>query len=578
MPDRRNILKIGIMCRGYNFPAWQAETIKNLMEVPGVEISLLIGEKHHFPENDVSNQSSLDNSIKQTALAYYRRFKFWFLTTKFFPKKFLWIWYSRITNILNQPSCDKPVDLSKNLKSAAILICNPETKNRYSQYFSKSEIQNIESYNLDVILRFGFNIIRGDVLQSAKYGIWSFHHGDYQKYRGGPPGFWEILNGDQFSGIILQQLTDKLDDGIVLYEGKITTIQYSYTANRNQLFWHGTGWPAAICRNLLDGKTDSLFIKTDPSSAPIKKAPANSQFTNYILISILGKINRIVSRLRQPEPKQETWAIGVIKNSDFELLNYNKPISAKWLPLPNGMFQADPFIIEHNKSYYIFFEEFDYSTKLGHISFIQTSDFEKFTAHKTAIKMPFHLSYPFMLKADEKIYCIPEQYQSGEVAIYEALSFPDQWVKRAVLLPNFAGVDTTVFRANGSWWMFTANFNNNDQGKLFLFMADDLFGPWKAHPDNPVVEKNRLTRPAGPVFKITDELIRPTQNCTKTYGGSIIFNKITELSTESYAEQYWGEIKPNPEGEYPDGLHHIASIDGFTLIDGKKMNPVEKKN
>ena len=260
------------------------------------------------------------------------------------------------------------------------------------------------------------------------------------------------------------------------------------------------------------------------------------------------------------------------------MVNYNKPISVKWLQLPSGVFQADPFIIEHNKSYYIFFEEFDYSTKLGYISFIQTSDFEKFSHSRPAIVMPFHLSYPFIIKTGGKIYCIPEQYQSGEIAIYEAQLFPDKWEKRAVLLPNFAGVDTTIVKAHGMWWMFTANFNDNDQGKLYLYFANDLFGPWIPHALNPVIEKNGLTRPAGPVFNINDELIRPTQNCTKTYGGSIIFHKITELSNEFYSEQYWGEIKPNPNSEYPDGLHHMSSLDGFTIIDGKKMNPVEKKN
>jgi len=84
------------------------------------------------------------------------------------------------------------------------------------RYFNAEDVATINKKDLDFILRFGFNIIRGEILNAARYGVWSFHHDDERKYRGSPPGFWELYYRDPVTGSILQRLTDRLDGGIVL--------------------------------------------------------------------------------------------------------------------------------------------------------------------------------------------------------------------------------------------------------------------------------------------------------------------------------------------------------------------------
>jgi hypothetical protein len=41
--------------------------------------------------------------------------------------------------------------------------------------------------------------------------VWSYHHGDNEFYRGGPPHFWELYEKAPLSGVILQVLTEELD-------------------------------------------------------------------------------------------------------------------------------------------------------------------------------------------------------------------------------------------------------------------------------------------------------------------------------------------------------------------------------
>jgi hypothetical protein len=555
------------------FPSWQADVIKNLIDIPEVDLKLLIGEDGYFPSTHKLEPDK--NTIIQLIFIKLRAIKQWLVTTKFIPKNFLWKWYVAYSGKLSIPQSEKSEDMYETLKNVQAVVLKPILKGKFSQYFSDSDKKLIESYDLDVIIRFAFNIIRGEILNVATYGVWSFHHGDYLKYRGGPPGFWEVFNKDPASGAILQRLTEKLDDGIVLYEWKFNTNLPSYKHNKDRLFRGGTEWPAAICRRILDSQTGNLFEKSTYSDASITKAPTNKQMLQFYLKQLRNKSEEFLSRPGQAPPMTDLWTIGILKNQVQEYVNYNRPLKPEWLPLPAGVFHADPFLISRNGKHYLIFEEFNYQQKKGHISVIETVDFHTFSDPRPIIQQPFHLSYPFILEFNNEIYCIPEQYQSGKVAIYQALSFPDKWDQQKILLPDFPGVDPTLLFHNDMWWLFIGNFKDEDQSKLYLFYANDFLGPWKPHPHNPVITGQTKTRPAGSIFPLNDNLIRPAQNSTRTYGGSIIFNKIIELTKDNYAEQYWGSLNPDPLSNFPDGIHHISSNGTYTVIDGKRLIPVK---
>ena len=69
------------------------------------------------------------------------------------------------------------------------------------------------------MIRLGSKILKGKILKCSRNGILSLHHGDNQVFRGGPAGFWETYFGINNSGFIIQQLTDKLDAGNVIFRG-----------------------------------------------------------------------------------------------------------------------------------------------------------------------------------------------------------------------------------------------------------------------------------------------------------------------------------------------------------------------
>lgn len=561
-------LRIGIMCNGLNFSAWEAKTIRHLINTKGVSVELLIGNADRIEpiwNNNINLDLQKQNIVKKVlrrVLKIYRQF-LRFLKTP------LWQQYQRFVNNFFPADCDRQVSLSDELINVDMIYCRIYKKGKYSQYFTDSDIKKIKSYNLDMILRFGFNIIRGEILKVPTYGIWSFHHGDYLKYRGGPPGFWEIYNEDQWSGAILQKLTDRLDDGIVLYSSQFKTDLSSYKKNKCNLFWGTTTWPAIVCRNILSTKDESKFIKSAASTAPIYTAPTNLQTIKYFYIITKHKLKTIFKK--NPDTKRELWAIGIINSPVQNLINSLKPLEVKWIEPPANRFYADPFLIKKGDTSYIFFEDYSYEKQKGRISYIETKDFKTFSTAKPVIDTAFHLSYPFMLECDGKYYCIPEQQSTREVVLYEAISFPDIWTKKATLLDNFCGIDPTIIRHKNLWWMFIGNHENNESSKLYLFYSEKLEGQWKPHKNNPVRIFPKMTRPAGVIFKYKGKLIRPAQDSTGTYGGSTIFFEIVTLSTEEYKEIMIGELLPNLTNQYPNGLHHITPNNNITIIDGKRF-------
>jgi methionyl-tRNA formyltransferase len=108
----------------------------------------------------------------------------------------------------------------------------------FTQRFSQQDLEIVREQKLDVILRFGFNILRGEILSVPRYGIWSYHHGDNAYYRGGPAYFWEIYERHPLSGVILQVLSEELDAGLVLCKANLETQQgVSTVRNRVQPYW-----------------------------------------------------------------------------------------------------------------------------------------------------------------------------------------------------------------------------------------------------------------------------------------------------------------------------------------------------
>jgi hypothetical protein len=168
--------------------------------------------------------------------------------------------------------------------------------------------------------------------------------------------------------------------------------------------------------------------------------------------------------------------------------------------------------------------------------------------------------------------CIPEMHQASEIALYEAARFPERWVKIADLIRGLPIVDATLFRVGTLWWL--AGSEPTAKGttcELHLWYADDIIGPWQAHAANPVKVDVRSARPAGTPFFKDGVLYRPAQDCSRTYGGRVVINRVVTLTPTEFQETPAAAVEPDPSGPYPAGLHTLSSAGSGTLIDGNRV-------
>ena len=82
--------------------------------------------------------------------------------------------------------------------------------------YKNSDLEKIKKLHLDLLIRGGSGILKGKILNICRLGIISFHHGDNNLNRGGPPGFWEVFNQEPSTGFIIQRLTEEIDGGEVV--------------------------------------------------------------------------------------------------------------------------------------------------------------------------------------------------------------------------------------------------------------------------------------------------------------------------------------------------------------------------
>lgn len=537
-------LKFALMCNGSELQQWQHKALRLLLDGGNASLVLVI-------------------TPKQQQLPEINRVK------KVFTYSWGKVLFKKYYQYLFRPALLQVQSFNDLSGNVPVISCSTIRKGKYSEYFSDEDIQLIQSYSPDFILKFGFGILRGPVLDAVPYGIWSFHHGDEQKYRGVPPAFWEIMKNDMVTASILQRLTEKLDGGIILRKGYFPTISHSWKANLEQAIELSLAWPADVCREIAELNTFPVNTEKDSTSAPIFKIPGNLTMIQFLAKSFLNRIRFHLNEIFTAEK----WQTGLIKVNPSAVVGPTdyKIDTAKviWLkPGENHRYFADGFVIQANGQMLLLYEDYSYHTRKAHISATWFDDTDGSLGEvKPALIEPWHLSFPFLFKHENSIYCIPESMNHGSVELYELNTTTAQLQHVRTLVSGLAAADPSLTHYNNRWYLFfTAAHATN--AELHLWHADTLAGPFVPHVLSPVKADVRNARPAGAFFKIGEKLYRPAQDCSETYGGRIVINEIKVLSPNSFVEVPVNVLEP-PAGF--TGLHTLSFSGEYLYFDVKKM-------
>ncbi len=543
---KQNKLKLGILLDSYVVPAWAFLALERVANLDCVNISVIIinDNKDHLqykPDLYYSNNHNIA----------YR-------------------WISKIDNAIFRrgPDAFAPRDVKELFADVPVIRVKPNGGGEPG-CCNASDVEEIQGYQLDILIRMGFESLTGEILTTAKYGVWSYYHGDHQAIRSNLPGFWEVVKRNPETGCILYILNDNSTFGTVLYKSWIQTYPLSPARNRNRCFWASSSFLSRQIELLYRlGETGFLAeiekYSTEPRSNDYKQysSPSNFLVIREYLLIFMRNIREFFLR-------------SFFLDQWYLLFDINNPSSSSFSSFkeiipPKDRFWADPHIVQADDKYYIFIEELINKKRKAHLSVIEMDRNGNYKEPVQILFKDYHLSYPFVFECDDTYYMIPETSENRTIELYECVNFPFEWKFRMNLMENIIAVDTTLLYYQEKWWLFTGITENEGTYplvELFLFSSVELFSKdWTPHPLNPIISDVKKARPAGKIFIDNGIIFRPSQDYSNLFTWGFGINEILRLSETDYMEKEVAKINPdwNKKIEF---IHTFAQAGSLTMID-----------
>ncbi|MCR5307407.1 MAG: methionyl-tRNA formyltransferase [bacterium] len=100
----------------------------------------------------------------------------------------------------------------------------------------KEDYQKILDSNPDIIITAAYGqIIPKTILDYPKYKCVNVHASLLPKYRGGAPIHWAIINGDEYAGVTIMYMAEKMDAGDIISQDKLLIGEDDTTTLTNRL-------------------------------------------------------------------------------------------------------------------------------------------------------------------------------------------------------------------------------------------------------------------------------------------------------------------------------------------------------
>lgn len=560
-PPGRAPLRIALLVDRLQQPAWIARALEEIVASGVGEIALVVLNR---PPEGGPGGGRRPGGLERVRRWYANR------------SRLLYAAYLRLDARRNKPDRDpfEPVDLAGLTRGARTIEVAPR-RTKFSDYFDDAAVDAITACDLDVALLLGFRILRGRALRIARHGVWSYHHGDNARYRGGPAGFWELYRGDAEVGAILQVLNEDLDGGSVIGTSRSRANHLSLAVNKGNYYWDSAailGRELAYLRD--EGKVGFGVAGPDggwrPFDRPINKAPHNGA-----MLILAARIARRLLRGKFRElTRKDHWHILYSASNRTPGVPDDLLYRYAVLPSPEDRYWADPFPVARDGKVFVFVEEQRHVDPKAHLAVLELGPRGLVGASRTILSSDHHLSYPFVFEHEGHWYMMPESAQARSVELFRATRFPDEWERVGPVLTDIAAVDPTLAEIDGRWWLFVATRikGSSDASALHLYHGRSPLGPWTAHRYNPVKIDVRGARPAGRLFRLGGHWYRPGQNGAPRYGSGIVVHRIDEISPTRFRETAVSQVEPG-WGAGLDGCHTVNADGPVTFIDARRRTP-----
>src|SRR5438128_3438203 len=239
------------------------------------------------------------------------------------------------------------------------------THEKFSTNIDPVHIERIREFDVDVFIALCTRALQGDILNVAKYGVWSWLQSDNRNNRGNAGGFWEVFCNLPVTASTLQLLVENPDGGKVIGRTFTATCPVSVKRNRNNLYWKASFQLPRKLEELYLLGPDVFFAKAERNNE-YSSINSNQPLTMPTLSDEIGLVFRIFWRIYSNRIRNffvsSQWILLFAFRNEFSLssLGFRKIIP------PRDRFWADPHVLIKNRRYYVFIEELRYSQNKGY--------------------------------------------------------------------------------------------------------------------------------------------------------------------------------------------------------------------
>lgn len=227
------------------------------------------------------------------------------------------------------------------------------------------------------------------------------------------------------------------------------------------------------------------------------------------------------------------WEIGFPTNSLENIVNGDS-LNVRWVHNPyKDHWFADPFILDvTDDDIIVLVEDMPINKSIFKKNKVRgKASISKLTVNRHTYKiekrdlildLPTHLSFPNILRKENKVYVYPENAYGGNLSLYEFDEKTNKLIYKETILDDIVW-DSEINDMFGVEMIFTCKQNDYH---LDIYRKDtktNKFIYWQS-----VKSDHRNMRMAGKFFKIGDKIYCPSQNSDRNYGNA------TELKEVQY--------------------------------------------
>lgn len=427
----------------------------------------------------------------------------------------------------------KKYNIEKYFNKIQIINFNCIRKKNW-EFLPEDILNLIKNKNLDLVFKFGMNLLNIPEKEITNYGFFSYHHGDSKYFRGRPACFYEFLNNSNTIGVVIQKLSNNVDKGQVFAKSYSKLYNHSFKKTVNNSYLNSTFLLNKFLINIKNKKQD-LFEK---KFGKLYYLPSNFLVLKFFLNHILFLIKKLFYGLFF----FKKWNISIQKNNIFDKnkitqLKTNVNIKSK-IKNTKYLFYSDPFFINKNN---IILEAYNKYKSYGEINIYNIK--KKNFISENILESSKHSSYPSIYIEDNKTFISPEISNWSNPKIFELNN--NLHISKEIDLVGLEKlklIDSVLFKDKDIYYLFTG-FKINSLDVCHLYYANDRNGKYTLHPSSPITLNPIGSRMAGNIIRIENKIYRLGQDNSGKYGNGICIYEILEINKITYREKFVKSIK-----------------------------------